>query len=481
LVLVLSRRYNYLLFHSLAEIFSIIIACGVFMVAWNTRRFHDSSFLVFIGIAFAFVGGLDLAHTLAYNGMGVFTHDRGTDPATQLWVCARFVQAGSLVTAPLLLTRRIRILPVFAVYTPICTALVLSITYWHVFPSCHDGVSLTPFKKAAELVICGMVLLAMSLLLRRKERFEPRVLSLLLWSMGLTIVQEVAFMIYGNVTDHANWTGHVLKIASFYFLYQAIVVTALNQPFDLLFRDLSKAKEAAEGASRAKDQFLAMLSHELRTPLTPVLLAIPLLDERSDLPDEVRQDLHLIRRNIEIEAHLIEDLLDLMRVTHGKLRLILQATDVHALVSSAVAICGRGSGPPTTVSLEAENHHVLGDPTRLQQVFWNLLSNAQKYTPATGTILVRSYNELDGSQRSDWVLEVTDTGAGIEADLLPRVFDPFEQGDVERGRKFGGMGLGLAISKALVEAHAGEVTAYSPGPGRGATFRVRLATVPVPG
>jgi signal transduction histidine kinase len=288
-------------------------------------------------------------------------------------------------------------------------------------------------------------------------------------AIGLTVAQEIAFMLYGSVQDTANFVGHVLKILAFYFLYRAIVETGLAKPFDLLFRDLSRAKEAAEAASRAKDQFLAMLSHELRTPLTPIRLAVEFLEPRTDLPPDVVRELAMIRRNVDLEAKLIEDLLDLTRVARGELRLELAPANAHELVRIALGIGDRQPGPPITEKLEASAACIHGDPTRLQQVFWNLFSNARKYTPAHGSIVVRSYND-DGQ----WVLEVSDSGEGISPELLPRIFDAFEQGGPQRGRKYGGLGLGLAISKAIVEAHSGQISAYSPGPGSGASFCVRL-------
>jgi PAS domain S-box-containing protein len=236
------------------------------------------------------------------------------------------------------------------------------------------------------------------------------------------------------------------------------------------------ARADAEKASRAKDTFLAVLSHELRTPLTPVLLTLSLLERRDDLPKEVRGDVDTIKRNVELEARLIDDLLDLTRISRGKLQLQYQVTDVHLLLSRAVEITYRDDGVNVKMELKAQRHHVRADPARLHQVFWNLLSNAHKFTPTGGWIHVRTRDVLPNGV----VVEVTDSGAGIEAELLPKLFAAFEQGDAAMERRAGGLGLGLAISKALVEAHAGTLTATSAGKGYGATFTVSLGTVPAP-
>lgn len=237
--------------------------------------------------------------------------------------------------------------------------------------------------------------------------------------------------------------------------------------------EVQRSKEAAEAASRAKDRFLAVLSHELRTPLTPVLLTVSLLESNAQLPDEIRTDLKVVHNNVEMEARLIDDLLDLTRITSGKLQLRPQTVDAHLLLSGAVDICRRDDRPADRCDLLATDHHVLADPGRLQQVFWNLLNNAHKFTPADGTVSVRSYNAPDGRL----VVEVADSGIGIDPEILPKLFDAFEQGDPQTGRQFGGLGLGLTICKALVEAQGGTLTAHSAGRGQGATFTVALPTV----
>jgi PAS domain S-box-containing protein len=241
---------------------------------------------------------------------------------------------------------------------------------------------------------------------------------------------------------------------------------------DLLERE-RLARAEAERASEAKSEFLATLSHELLTPLTPVLLTIELMESLPDLPDELRQDIATIRRNVELESRLISDLLDLTRIANGKLQMDEHDVDLHLIVRSAVDICQREAAARLTLDLSAASHAVRGDSTRLQQIFWNLVNNAIKFTPPGGLITVRSSNPRDG-----WVrVEVSDTGAGIDAAVLPKLFSAFEQGDVRSVRQQAGLGLGLAISRRLAEAHGGTITATSAGRGKGSTFTVDLPTV----
>jgi signal transduction histidine kinase/CHASE1-domain containing sensor protein/ActR/RegA family two-component response regulator len=249
-----------------------------------------------------------------------------------------------------------------------------------------------------------------------------------------------------------------------------------------------EAREAAERANRSKDQFLAVLSHELRTPLTPVLATTAASAEDPGLPPAVRDEMAMIHRNVELEARLIDDLLDLTRIGRGKLQLRPSTVDVHQVIADAIAVC-----PPDEVDhkrlaitrdLRAGERYVHGDSARLQQVFWNLVKNAIKFTPPDGRITIRSTNEpadpLDEVPTSWLVVEVVDTGLGVEAEVLPKIFDAFEQGSVARAQASGGLGLGLAISRGLVDAHGGRISATSAGLGAGATFTVRLRTVPAP-
>jgi len=240
--------------------------------------------------------------------------------------------------------------------------------------------------------------------------------------------------------------------------------------------DIQQAREAAEAANQSKDRFLAVLSHELRTPLTPVLLTVSLLENDPQVPLNIREDIRTIRRNVELEARLIDDLLDLTRVTRGKMQLHFELADVHDLIRNAVKICFPDRAQDVTLALNAKRHHVRADPARLQQVFWNLLGNAGKFTPVGKPITIRS-RDFDGGKIR---VEVIDNGIGISAAVLPAIFNAFEQGDNSLTRKFGGLGLGLTISSALIDAHGGSITAHSDGAGKGATFTVELQTVAAP-
>jgi PAS domain S-box-containing protein len=235
--------------------------------------------------------------------------------------------------------------------------------------------------------------------------------------------------------------------------------------------DRVRAEEALKAANNAKDQFLAVLSHELRTPLTPVLATAELMATDKSLTPEHHDMVAMIRRNVELEARLIDDMLDLTRIARSKLELHLADVDVHEKLGHVISICAAESAAKhlaVRTEFAAEVDHIRADPARFQQILWNLLKNAIKFTPASGTITIATHNMPDGRI----TITVSDTGVGIEPRALARIFDAFEQGSRNITRQFGGLGLGLAISKALVEMQQGTITATSAGKNQGATFSV---------
>ncbi len=244
--------------------------------------------------------------------------------------------------------------------------------------------------------------------------------------------------------------------------------------------ELREAKEATERASRAKDEFLAQLSHELRTPLTPVLMSAAALREDASLPPALRKQLDMIERNVALEARLIDDLLDLTRITRGKLALRGEICDVHALLHLVVEIIEdetREKGIHLSLDLTAQRHHLHGDNARLQQVFWNLLRNAAKFTPENGHIHLRTRDVTRRSgdtETAHLMIAVEDDGIGFNPDAAERLFQPFEQDVLPHDPRFPGLGLGLAIARAIVDLHGGYICAHSGGRNQGAVFTVEL-------
>ena len=243
-------------------------------------------------------------------------------------------------------------------------------------------------------------------------------------------------------------------------------------------RDVTLRQELI-AANAAKDQFLAQLSHELRSPLTPVIAMVGELE--AELPDSepVKGALEVVRRNVELEARLIDDLLDITRISKGKLQLSFEPISIHQILQRAYEICRNeieAKNLEVNFALRAAHPYVEGDPARLQQVFWNLIKNSVKFTPEKGRISIETLNPAPNNIE----VRVIDTGIGIEPQAIGKIFDAFEQGQSDITRRFGGLGLGLTISKTLIDAHGGHIRVQSTGKNQGATFTVELNTVERP-
>src|SRR5438067_11300276 len=243
-------------------------------------------------------------------------------------------------------------------------------------------------------------------------------------------------------------------------------------------RDVTLRQELL-AANAAKDQFLAQLSHELRSPLTPVIAMVGELEAELPASEPVKEALEVVRRNVELEARLIDDLLDITRISKGKLQLSFETICVHQILQRAYEICRKeieAKNLDVEFQLRAVHTHVEGDPARLQQVFWNLIKNSVKFTPEKGRITIATLNPVPDKIEA----RIIDTGIGVEHETIDKIFNAFEQGQADITRRSGGLGLGLTISKALIDAHDGKIHVQSPGKDQGSTFSVELNTVLAP-
>ena len=237
-----SSLRNYLLFHTLAEMFSIVVACGIFIIGWNSRHYIKNNYLVFLAIAYLFIAFLDLMHTVSYKGMGMFDYQYY---ANQLWIATRYMESLSLLVAFLFVREQRRFNPpvVFAAYAAFTLLIMAAIFWWHIFPVCFvEGQGLTPFKKISEYVICSILLLDIWLLLRLRDQFDRDVHRWLVWSLSFTIASELAFTFYISNYGFSNLVGHYFKIFSFYLIYKALVATGITTPHAVLFRALQDSE-----------------------------------------------------------------------------------------------------------------------------------------------------------------------------------------------------------------------------------------------
>jgi len=332
-------QYNYLLFHTSVELFSVVVAIGIFMIVWNTRTYIENGYLALLGTAYLFIAGVDFIHALAYKGMGLFANG-DANPATQLWIAARFLEAGTMAIAPFFLRRRGRHGVALGVYAVALALVILSIFVWRVFPTCFvEGAGLTLFKKVSEYVISLLLAAALAFLFRRRGEFDRRVFGWLAISLGLTIGSELLFTFYVSVYGISNLVGHLFKLASFCLIYRAIIETGLRRPFALIFRQLKRSQEASQVANSSLEQRVSEGTEELRETNAQL---------RREMRERLSAEQQLRRQNFVLKA---------IREVN---QLIVREHDRDHLLEQACTALVEGSGYSTAwITLNDETRRML--------------------------------------------------------------------------------------------------------------------------
>ena len=486
--LYLASLYSYLLFHGIAEIFSVAIAGGVFALAWNSRRFLTNNYLLFLGIALLFIAFLDLLHTLAYKGMGAFP-GYGADLPTQLWIAARYLQSLTFLAAPLFLHRRLKPGLVFLGYFLVTALVLLSIFKWHIFPACFvEGQGLTTFKTVSEYLISLILLAALGFLLTRRRDFDPGILRLLVGAILLTIGSELAFTFYVSVYGFSNLVGHLFKIMAFYCLYKAIIETGLTQPFNLLFRDLKLREEALlqeretikrlnaelrqrvdqlEATNRELEAFSYSASHDLQAPLRAIIGFSQFLrdDYGEKLEAEGQRYLGIIQDNAERMKLLIRSLLSLAQMERQEINLTEVNMEELARAVFAEETAAAAKVPKFLISPLPP---VRGDLVMLRQVWANLLANACKFSQSRAQPRIEVGGRGNGREN---VYYVRDNGIGFDMEEAGKVFESFTR--LHKSEEFEGTGIGLALVSRIIGRHGGRVWAEGK-PEEGAVFYFTL-------
>lgn len=508
----LLSRTNYLLFHCAVEIFGIIIGFIIFAIAWNSRRIMNCNFLLFIGISFLFICPISLLHTLAYQGMGVFP-DVGTNLATQLWVITRYMFSMSMLVAVLVEKRRIYAGIVFSGYTLASALLLSSVFYWKNFPQAFvEGIGLTPFKIASEFVISGILVLAIVLIFKKRRDFDKNVVKLVIFSMAIAIAAEMTFTLYDDVTGVMNLFGHLLMGISFFFIYKALVETALAKPFDLLFRNLKnseinlkkraddlieanrllavsleerkkmheqleeygkkletlvekKTKQLQEAQRLATiGQTAGMVGHDIRNPLQGIvselylekqdIAALPVGEIKTNLQESIRS----IEANIFYIDKIVSDLQDYAR----PLKPVKEKIIIEKAVNDSITIVTIPDNIKVSISYQKDLPQLEADPVMIKRIIVNLVQNAIQAMPKGGEL------RISASHRSKHILiSIEDTGEGIPEKVKDTIYSPLFT------TKSKGQGFGLAVVKRLTEAQNGTIT-YQTKQGKGTKFIIQL-------
>ncbi|SLM29678.1 putative Integral membrane sensor signal transduction histidine kinase [Desulfamplus magnetovallimortis] len=468
--LVIISRYNFLLFHSFAELFSIAVAWALFFLVWNTRYITDADSLVFVGIAYFFIGIVDLLHTLAYKGMGVFSTHWGANLPTQLWILARYMESVSFLMLPLLFRRKIQPVLLFGCWTGATMLLLGTIFFWQVFPDCYmEGVGLTRFKIFSEYAICMLLGSAYRLLYMKKGMLDPLVFRLLALSIAMTICAELAFTFYVSVYDFSNLLGHYFKIISFYLLYIALVHSGLTRPYQVLFKSLKDSENKYQNAyaqtekmvrertrelERSNDelaQFAYVASHDLQEPLRAIVGFLQLLESRytGQLDEKGRQ---YIKRSVNAGHRmqsLIQDLLALSRINTKDNP--FESMDLNDVVTMVLNRLEKQIQEKAGIITADRLPNLEADATQIHTLFQNLISNALKYNERSEPAISIGCKE----QENDYCFFIKDNGIGIESKFYERIFVVFQR--LHSRQEYSGTGVGLTLCKKIVERHGGYI------------------------
>jgi signal transduction histidine kinase len=476
-----TKLCSYVLFRSIVEIFSIIIAFGVFMIAWNLRRIITNNFILFIGVAYFFVGWIDLIHALAYKGMNIFK-EFNTDIASQLWIAGRFIESISLLAAPLFLRKRLRQCIVFAGYFIITFCVLLSIFYFRIFPDCFiEGRGLTWFKILSEYLISSILAFSVIILYRQRDEFDKDVFSLIVSSILLTIASELCFTFYVDVYGISNFTGHIFKVASFYFMYKAVIEIGLKKPYRFLLRDFQLSESVLKHHQEELEKLVEERTNELRATNEQLIEVSKKIGEAEDverlriskeLHDTVGQNLTALAISLNIlkskflqevpEAVIlrIDDALAMVEETTENIRGVISRLRPPALddygLFAAIRSFGEQFSLRTNIdfvlegdeSLPKLNMYIEGALFRITQ---EALNNAVKHARASKVIVFLK-------KHSDHVtLTIKDDGVG------------FDSANITDAKRFDKWGLTNIMERAM---SVGGQCHIESSPGKGAQITV---------
>ncbi len=476
----LTSTHSYLLFHSVVEMVGVAIAAGVFMISWSSRGYPETQSFVLLGIGYLFVAGLDLLHTLTYQGMPIFP--AGHDYATRLWVAARAIQA--LVTrAFVILLRARRMAPSWISFIAIAAATaaaVLTIFVWDVFPiGLQEGVGVTPFKKASEYVISAILAASILLLLTgRRLSLSSQERLLLMAAFATNIASELVFTLYVSAYGYQNMIGHLLKLGSFLLAYSALFSTKIRSRLTLLHKlqdstaRLTKSEAELRAANLSKDKFFSIIAHDLRNPISGILSLSEILATRFDglEPDRIRELCRLVHDGARQSGELLECILLWARAQTGRLSVNPSVIPV-AEVCEGIAELQRVAASQKGVAVDSRvppGSRAWADENMVATVIRNFISNGVKFTPRGGAVTVDSITE--GSWER---ITVSDTGRGMTPQELAKLFRidvHFSCPGTEAER---GSGMGLILSHELATLNRGRIEVTSE-PGKGSVFTLAL-------
>ncbi len=470
------QLYNYLLFHGLTEVFSIVIAFCISMIAWNGRKYIENTALVVLGISYFFIGLLDILHTLSYNGMGVFTGNHYY--ANQLWIAARVMEAISLFTVFSIAGNRVRTsFPIiFMIYSAVTGAFIYSIFFSSIFPVCFvEGYGQTKFKIYTEYVICTVLAGTMYQLYRNRNYYSSSTFRYLLLSIIFTIISEISFTIYINNYGISNMVGHFSKIISFYYIYKAIIIKSISEPYDTIFHELNEQRNDLQKSDMLKTGLFSIISHDLNSPISGISSLIQLLDDEFDSFDknELKERISEIRKSMDSTAMLLYNLLNWAKLELGGHKLRQESYNLKKLLDEAleplIPLFSKKNVKP-----EADipsGLMLFVDRDTFLVAARNILSNALKFSYPGDEVKISASAEGD---TATVVFEDRGTGMTITGDLMTQAVGVSKTGTSDEK----GSGLGMNLIRRFIEENGGSVLIAS-SPGIGTKITLRFTEQPI--
>ncbi len=466
---------NFLLFHVSAELFSVIISAALFMIVWNTRDKNDNPNLVYLGIAYLFVGILDLLHTISYKGMNIYRDYNFY--ANQVWIAARYLESISLLifTGFIYKGRKFSYSLIVAIYFAITIIAYLSIFVFKVFPVCFiENIGQTSFKIISEYIIISIVILNIVLISLNRSIYNVKVFIYMVTSLILTVFSEFSFTLYISNYGLSNVIGHILKIFSFFFIYKALIETGLKSPYNLIFSKLKASEQRLKELNESKDKFFSIIAHDLKNPLSGVIGFMDIiLKNYGELDDKEKIGyLEMIRNTSKSTLELLDNLLLWARSQTGRITYRPGTISIKGLVFNVIEFLQimLDKKRITIETIIDDDLTCYGDENMLDTVIRNLISNAIKFSYMDSKIVV-SAHQLNGQIK----ISVKDSGVGMSDEICRRLFKLDSIVTTKGTNEESGSGIGLILAHEFVEKHNGAIEVESK-PGTGTTF-----TVVIPG
>ncbi|MEJ2276975.1 MAG: MASE3 domain-containing protein [Candidatus Lokiarchaeota archaeon] len=454
----LSRFYDFLIFHSFAEIFSVIIMGGIFIIGWNTHKYSKSSFFLILGISSAFIGFFDLLHTLSYEGMGVFKGFNANLP-TQLWIVARYLQCISLLLAIVMLNKDAKRKLWFITYSVISSILIIFI-FTNLFPQCYiQGHGLTLFKIISEYVIIGILVISIIFLYKKRNQFDRNVFILLILSNFIMILSEFSFTLYVDVYGIFNYVGHLLKIFEFYLIYKGIIQIGLRFPFRSLLRKIKQSEEYLRESYQRTNFYKDLFAHDISNIVQNLKLSLGIFEDKLSGTELIKKDKTIQKLLGNAQSQINRGINLIYNVRK------LSEIDSRAILLSDIQIEEflRNSIDFIKKSYENKNINIKAEVTTktlivkandlLQEVFENILTNAILHNNNEQINIIVEIKDSPNNPNIYLRIEFKDNGLGVPDKNKKKIF---KEGYKE-AKSSTGMGLGLSLVVKILNLFKGTI------------------------